>query len=78
MTRILAVFTILLVLPGCATLAVGVAAGALGGAAHFGGKKYAEHKYLQFERERKCSKLKTQVYRQRCLNRLRYMQGVHR
>jgi hypothetical protein len=76
MIRAIPLLLMLLLLPGCATLGVELIAGLVGGAAHFGGKKAAEAGYKKWQREQRCNKLRTPVYRERCLNRLRYMQGT--
>jgi len=62
----------LLVMPGCATIGLGVVAGV----ASFGGKKAAEAEWKWYQRERRCHKLKTEIYRQRCMNALRARQGT--
>jgi len=61
----------LALLPGCATIALGVA----GGIASFAGKKSAEAEWKWYQRHKRCQHLKTALYRQRCMNRLRTMQG---
>ena len=65
-------------LAGCATLTVAAIGGAIATGALSGGAKYGAGSVLQNWRnarliERKCQKLKTEVWRQRCRNRLRYI-----
>jgi hypothetical protein len=70
----LLIAAVLLIIPGCATIAIGIGAGLAGGVAHFGGKKLAEKEYDWYERNRRCKHLRTAITRQRCMNRLRYLQ----
>jgi len=65
------VLSMLVIMPGCATIALGVA----GGIASFAGKKGAQAEWNWWQREKRCRHLTTQVYRVRCMNRLRAMQG---
>jgi hypothetical protein len=74
--RLALIFALMLTLPGCAltsvALGTAVGIGLAGGLGKFAGEQGFSRARAEILIHRKCGHLKTQVYRARCVNRLRY------
>lgn len=83
MIRALLILVLVLPLGGCATftaaaLGTAVAIGAVSGLGKFAGERGLNYARADHLIRKKCSHLKTDLYRKRCTNRLRYILHQYR